>query len=907
MDVDRTAQADHANAGPPVVTARLRPSPEGSTVTRPRLLDALDAGVRHPLTLVAAPAGSGKTVLLSQWARGRPDGTVAWLTLDASDNDRRQFWVDVTSAIARVTGRAAGIGALAPPPEGSMRAFLTAFLNAATARGEDPSAEPLTLVLDDAQEVRSTEVLADVDAVLASCGTGLRVVWVTRVDPPLRLQRLRVADRLGEIRLADLSFTLGEARLLLGETIETLGPADVERLWTTTAGWAVGLRVVALGLRGQRDTGNFVAAFTGGHGQILDYLLDEIVADLPERTIDFLLRTAGVRDVCVPLADALTGARDSAAVLDDLRHRDLLIAPIPGSRERFRYHPLLAEALRVLQRQRIESEIPELHRRAARWYADDGQVVEAIRHASDAGDWSFASALIAEHWMALAIAGNGHSVRAMTTRLPPSTVHDDAEIALAVAGLALADGDEEEGDYFLEVATSGKAALPADRQPRYEVHAAVAQLYLGRVGDDPRHAVNAARRVLDDHWDRDMATALRALARLSVGVAELWMDDLPEAERHIEDGKAFAEDADNTYLTVQALGWSAVVDVMEGRLVEAHRDADASLALAARAGGERDAQAAPALAALAAVLWNWNDLVGSRAMVLRARSAIGLSGRRALRAWISVVEARLHGARGEPETGLRLLRAATADHDGYRLPEPLSMLAHGVEAQLRLRLGEHDRATTLADALTRSGGAGALAAAATVRLGLRDPAEALRITDRLLAAPTIAPPAEIDGWVNRAIAYDMLSSADDAEHALARALDLAEPRGYRRPLLEGGSRIGLVLRRLVRHGTTHRALVGELLESLDGAGVGVGTGTPSRSSAPVPSLAEPLSERELAVLRYMPTTLPYPEVASELFVSVNTIKTHVRHVYRKLDVDNRRDAVARGRELRLLGPTATRS
>lgn len=894
--MDATIEPRQTRSGPPIVAARLTPVVDARNVSRPRLLDALDACVRRPLTLVAAPAGAGKTVLLSEWAQRQPPRTVAWLTLDPRDDDRRCFWFDLTAAVAHATGRGPGaLGALEPPPRGEIDGFLASFANAAAAHRE-----PLVLVLDDAHEVSSSDVLHDVDALLAQAGSRLRIVWATRVDPTLRLQRLRVADALGEIRLADLAFTLPEARQLLGGVPEAPTAGDVERLWTKTSGWAAGLRIAALGLRDHRDPHAFATAFSGDQCQILDYLLDEVVAGLPAPTTDFLLRTAGVRDLCAPLADALTDADDSALVLDDLFRRNLLIAPVDGPRESFRYHPLLAEGLRFLQRQRIEAEIPELHRRAARWYADDGQPAEAIRHACEAADWTFAGELAAEHWMTLGLAGHGPTLRALTSRLPPSLVHDDAEVALAVGGLALEDGDEEEADYFLDLAAARADALPAERRQRYEVHAAVTRLYRGSGQVDPRTAIEAGRRVLANRWDRGMEGSLRALARLSLGVAELWEGDLAAAGRDLEEAAALAGEADNGYLTVQTLGWAAVADVIEGRLVEAHRGAEAAVELAGRRGAEQDPQAAPAFAALAVVRLQWNEVAAAEAAIARARDATTTSGNRPLNAWIAIVAAHLHAVRGEPDTGLHLLRRATAVHDGHGLPPMLVDAAAGAAARLRLQLGEHDRAADLARALEASGGPLALSAASTVRLGLREPEQALRLADRLLAAPTVRPYAEIVGWTNRAIACDMLGDADASERALERALDLAEPRGYRRPLLDAGSRVGMLLRRLVRRGTAHRSLVGELLGELERPGP-----EPRSPAVVVTALAEPLSERELAVLRYMPTTLPYPEVASELFVSVNTIKTHVRHVYRKLDVDNRRDAVARGRALRLLGPTTS--
>lgn len=877
--------------GPPFAAARLTPTDDERHVLRERVLDTVDDAVAHPLTLVSAPAGSGKSALLGAWARRRrTDRTVAWLTLDARDNDRDRFWRDLTAALRHAAGHEPiEVEALDLGRGGSVDRLLAATDH----RTDNPEREPVVLVLDDAQTVTSREVLDDVDALLAQSGTGLHLVWSTRIDPSLRLQRLRIAGDLSEIRMRDLAFTLAESAQLLVGAADDLGPADVERLWRATRGWPAGLRIAALGLREHRDPRGFAARFAGDQRRILEYLLDEVVAELPEHTTAFVLRTASVREITAPLADALTEADDSAEILDDLVRRGLLIDHADGGHGSFRYPPPFVEALRVLQRLRIEAELPELHRRAARWYADAHQPADAILHACLAGDWDLAGALLSEHWITLSLAGDAPKTRALAARFPPSIVHDDAEIALAVGGLALEDGDEEEADYFLGIAARRAATLPPERRHRYDVQAAATALYRGTPQVDPRDAIEAGRRALRNRWDRGMEPSLRARARLSVGVAQLWLGDVQAASADLEQATALADEARNPYLAVQALGWSAVVDAIEGRLVEAQRGADTAIDRSARVDHP---EVAPALVARAVVCWQWNQIERAEHAIARARAVIGPSGNRTLQAWSAIIDAHLHALRGEPATGLRLLRPATATHDGYRLPQLLADAVDGAAALLRLQLGELDRAATLVRSLERSDRGLPLAAASTVRLGMRDPNGALWTTERLLAAEEILPFAAITGWVSRAVALDMLGDADAAEVALERGLDLAEPRGYRRPLLDAGSRVGLLLRRLVRRGTAHRALVGELLVAFEGRA--------PTSDAAVAPVAEPLSAREITVLRYMPTTLPYPEVASELFVSLNTIKTHVRHVYRKLDVDNRRDAVTRARALRLLGPGA---
>ncbi len=883
-------------ADAPVIAARLVPPGTTALVSRARLLDALDKAADTPLTLLAAPAGSGKTALLTDWIQQRKPERVAWLSLNAADNDRRHFWRDLSAALARVLEPGVDpLAGLQPPPLGSFDGFVANFINAAA-----NSTRRVTVVLDDAQELRRSEVLADLDLLLEHAPAGLRLIMATRVDPSLRLQRLRVTGSVAELRLSDLEFTLDEARLLLLQEHPST-PADaIDSLWAKTEGWAAGLRIAALSLRQSQEHSAFARGFAGDHRPVLDYLIDEIFAGLPAEHASFLLSTAGLSRVSAPLADAVRGADDSAEILDELVRSNLLIVPLPGTPEQwYRYHPLFVRALLLLQRRHIPTEIPALHARAARWHAAHGEPLEAISHAIQAEDWEAAGRLFVDHWLPLTLDGDAAVLRALSTQLPAHVVRGDAEVAVAVAGIELEEGDRDAHE-LLSIAAELALGLPPERRKPYDVSLAMTMLFRSRSDGDPAVAVDAARRVLASRWDRSMTKALRALARVSLGVAEIWLGDLDAAASDLQAGAALADEVGNDSVLVSARGWSALVDVIQGRLVEAHREASAALDGAAAHGWAADSHAAPAHVALATVALLWNDLDGAERSVDDAVAALGRSGERNLRALIGVVSARLFALRGEAETGLSQLLRLTASYDeGHPLPPALDAAVGGAEARARLALGEHDAADRLATQLEAIGNPIGLAAAAAVRLGMHEPAKAIAVSEQVTDTIGATPSAAIEAWAVRAVALDMLHEPEQAMAAMERALDLAEPRGYRRPLLDGGLRTALVLRRLVRQGTAHRALVEELLAALDGS-----TANLRREAAPL-NVSEPLSERELVVLRYMPTSMPYAEVASELFVSVNTVKTHVRHVYRKLAVDSRRDAVARAIELRLLTPTGS--
>ncbi|HZO35709.1 MAG TPA: LuxR C-terminal-related transcriptional regulator [Solirubrobacteraceae bacterium] len=883
-----------STSAPQVVEDRLVPPGNARIISRPRLLAMAEAGAAGALTLVAGPAGSGKTVLLGDWV-STPERRrrTAWLTLDRADNDRRRFWIDLTASVARVAGRdRERLGLLRAPPRGSADGFVSSFINAANGLRR-----PLVVVLDDAHELTSPEVLADLDALIEHASAGMHFVISTRVDLPLRLQRLRVARALSEIRMDDLAFTLPETRALLQADGLALDERDAATLWEKTQGWPVAVRIAALSLHGREDPSRFVEQFSGDHRTVVDYLLDEVIEGLPDETVDFLLRTAALRRMSASLADAVSGVEDGGRRLDDLVRRNLLVAPADEAGHSFRYHPLFAEALLVLQRRRLSAELPEIHRRAARWYAANGDPLESMRHAVAAEDWRFAADLLVEHWLRLTMAGDGSALRELADRLPPSLVRSDPEVMLMVAGLALDEGDDHEADRLIDCAASRAGRLPKARRERYEIASAITRLYRGRLVGDPDEALSATRAVLADQWDRAMAGDLRAMTRTSLGIAEFWVGNITDAAADVQVGAVYATEGHNDYALVFAQGWAALIDVVAGRLVEARRKARAALALAAQRGWQEIAQAAPAHVALAAVALHWNDLGEAHRAAGAARAAMGPTGDRSLRVWVALVQARATSAQGEADTALGLLRAATAGRKERPLPLVLGDLADGLEARMHLLLGEHEIASRMADALGHGRGAFALTSAAYVRLGLGEPEAAVDLANVVIAASESPPPSLIEAWTTTAIGHDMLGQPDEALDALERALDIAEPRGYRRSILDGGLRAGLLLRRLIRRGTAHRALAGELVSALDGSA--------PPSTTMQSTLAEALSDRELVVLRYMPTPLPYAEVAAELFVSINTVKTHVRHVYRKLDVESRREAVDRARELRLLSPSAT--
>jgi LuxR family maltose regulon positive regulatory protein len=860
------------------------PRPAEGTVVRPRLWERLDRGMERSFTLVSAPAGSGKTELLAQWiATGGPPGPVAWVPLGRDDADPHRFWAGVMASLgaARVD-----LAALAPPPRGELRPFLTSVIN--TMSQVD---EPLVLVLDDLHLAGSPGVIRDLEWVLENAPAGLRLVAATRSDPLFRLQRLRVAERMSEVRAADLAFTREEAGVLLHGL--DLPREDLELLWRRTEGWVAGLKLARLSLEGHEDPHAFVAGFAGGDSAVSDYLMAEVVARQPAHTLRFLLRTSVAERITGDLAEALTGEAGGSHTLRELEHRDAFVTRVGAGDGWYRYHPLFADVLRAELHRRLPGEAPRLHRIAAAWHARHGTPLEALRHAVEARDWGLAAEVLGDHWLVFVLRGGGIALYEQVGRIPDEVVRSDAELALATAGLLLEQGDHQGADELLLCADELVMDLPEPRRRRFAVTSTATSLYRARLRGDVQEALSAARLVLDGHWDRAVAVEVRAFTLANLGIAEFWDGGLGAAGEHLQQAAGLALECGNDFVLFLAESYAAAADVREGRLQEARTRAYTAIQLAERRGWTRLAHTAIAYSTLATVhLWQ-GEVDAAERLAQEATDALEHSTEPLLRPTVAQLRARLCILKGDPLTALGLLGAAGADG----LLPPFLRVSNGLlEAELWLGLGEPVRARKCLAEVDAEDASDAAIGMARLELASGDPGAAIRAVAAFLGdeRQAVLPFAPTEAWTIDAIARAAVHDEDGAMRALERALDLAEPRGYSGIMARYGAPLRSLLRRRVERGTGHRALAAQLLSTLDESSAG-------DRAAPNP-LLEPLSERELAVLRFLPTMMSNAEIASEMFVSVNTVKTHLKHVYRKLGVADRRDCVRRARELRLLSP-----
>jgi LuxR family transcriptional regulator, maltose regulon positive regulatory protein len=852
-------------------------------IPRPRVIELLDRGMEHPFTLVSAPAGSGKSALLAQWiADGRAPGPIAWFQLTPGEGDARGFWAQAMASLGAASGE---LAALAPPPRGDLRPFLTTVLNALA----DLEAPPV-LVIDDLHLADASDAIRELEWFLENAPPRLRLVAATRRDPLFRLQRMRVAGSMTEVRAADLAFTLDETDALLGSL--ELEAEDVESLWRRTEGWITGLKLAQLSLTRNDDPRAFVDGFTGADMTVSDYMISEVIAHQPPDTLDFLMRTAVAERVSGGLADALTGDTGGSRVLRELARLDAFVSAIDEGGQWYRYHPLFADVLRAELRRRLPGEVPRLEAVAGRWHARLGNPLEALRHAVAAGDWRLAADVLGEHWLAFILRGRGATLYRLAQQIPEEAIRSDAELALAMSGFVLERGDLDGADELLARAKELAPGLPETRRRRFGVTSTATTLYRARLRGDVREALAAARLVLAEPWDRTVADEVRALTLVNLGIAEFWGGGLPAAVEHLQRAAGLALESGNDFVLFVAESYAAAADARDGRLREAWTRAQTAIQLAERRGWTRLAHAAIAYSTLGTVqLWQ-GDLGAAERFADQAGAALEDSTEPLLRPAVAQLRARILMLRGEPLTALDVLGGAIA---GGPLPPFLRVSTALLEAEVWLGLGERLRARRLLAELGMDDGPDAAIGLARIELADGDPGAAIRAVATFFSEERdpILPFARADAWVIDAIARNAVDDEEGAMRALERALDLADRRGSSAVIARYGAPVRCLLRRRIARGTAHCALAGQALSALDER---------PATARPATALLEPLSERELAVLRFLPTMMSNAEIAAEMFVSVNTVKTHLKHVYRKLDVSDRRDCVARGRELRLLSP-----
>jgi LuxR family maltose regulon positive regulatory protein len=881
-------------------TIDLSAAPPGASrpglIGRHDLIAALDRAAGKRVTIISAPAGSGKTSLLRAWA-GRPgqDRRVALVSVRPGQHDAQLFWLALLGAV-----RAANGDAGSPPaaPGFNGQAMVDKVLAEVAASGG-----PFVLIIDDLHELSSAEAAEQLTALLTGLPPDAHAILATRRDPPLRLHQLRLAGELAEIRAAQLRFTPEETGELLAAAGIVLPDPAVAMLHQRTEGWAAGLRLAVLSLAGRADPERFVAEFSGSDRTVAEYLMAEMLDRQPPEVQRLLLRTSLLDRVNGELADLLTGTTGSERILLDLEDANAFVVSLDPGRTWFRYHHMFCGLLRLELRRTLPADIPELHRLAAGWLAEHAETAEAIRHRQAAGDWTEAGRLLTDHALSLTLDGQAGTVAALLRSFPARTDEDSPGLALVHA---IADLDQfrlDQAAAHLEVARAYVATTAPDRQYRLRMAIASLDLLLARLRghfDGVFEQVGTLPSAAAGQSNADLALAsdLRALALLNLGVTEAWSLRLADSERYLRDGAALAREIGRPYLEVACLAHLGFATVAHSFAV-ARQHCEDAIAQAARHGWDAEPVIAPAQATLAGILIWTGEFDHGEQWLDRARRATSAGGEPGIQLLVHLISAILPAARGRHREALAEFVTAGRVQASMAGRHALTSRVTGWTIATLARLGRVEQAREMLAALAaldgRLAGTGEIRnAAAVVRLAERDPAGARdELSAVLLGGAPVNPYLTlVEAHLLDALACRDLGDQRAARAALERALQLAEPDRLILPFaMTGGWEL---LAALPPRATSHAALAADILDAVRGGGPG--PAEPAASSGP----AEELSPSELRVLRYLPTNLTRPEIAGELSVSLNTVNTHIRRIYAKLGATDRSSAVQRGRELRLL-------
>jgi LuxR family maltose regulon positive regulatory protein len=884
-------------------------------VARPRLSERLSRGAEAALTLVSAPAGFGKTTLLAEWLAVAAAGerSVAWLSLDQRDNDPASFWTYLVAALnTGVPGE--GAGALLQPPQPPNEAGLVALLNDLDAISND-----VMLVLDDYHVIDARDVQDGMAFLLEHLPPQIHLVIASRTDPPLPLARLRGRGELAEIRAADLRFTPGEAAAYLNEVMGlVLTAADVAALEGRTEGWIAALQLAALSMQGREDVTAFIDGFAGDDRYIVDFLAEEVLQRQPEHVQHFLLQTSILDRLSGPLCDAVTGQDGGKAKLAALERGNLFLVPLDDRRQWYRYHQLFADVLHARLRDEQPDDVPDLHRRASGWHEQNGEPSEAIRHALAAGDFGRAAGLIELAIPAMRQSRQEAAVLGWLELLPDEVVRVRPVLSVGFAGTLLASGEYEgvearlrDAERWLGGATGlGEGSqAPAAKMivvDEAEFRRLPAEIELYRAaqalvrGDGPG-TVRHARRALelspaDDHLGRASAAALMGLASWASGDLEAGYSGYAECMAGLRRAGHIAD----TFGCAIAL---ADIRRTQGRLGEAMRTYEQALQRASQPGGPVLRGTADMYVGMSELHRERDDLPAATQQLRRSQELGEHTGLPQNRYRWRVAMARIREAEGDLGGALDLLNEAERLYVGDFFPNVRPVPA--LKARLRVAQGElgealgwaRERGLSVTDDLSylRESEhitlARVLLARYTAERAERPIQEATRLLERLLRA---AEEGRRTGSVIEILVLQALThqARDDIPAALAslrRALTLAEPESYVRIFADEGPSMASLLRAAAKLRITP-SYVRRLLAAVN----------KTRDSMPASQgLTEPLSERELDVLRLLGTDLGGPDIARELIVSLHTVRTHTKNIYAKLGVNNRRAAVRRARELDL--------
>jgi LuxR family maltose regulon positive regulatory protein len=866
-------------------TKVIPPQAHLAMLPRPHLLARLNYNLINPggftrkLTLICAPAGYGKTSLAVDWLRHQ-EAPFAWLSLDDGDNDPARFLGYLISALRRVQAEigASALAMLAVPGPPPVESVLMALVNELTA-----ARQPLIMVLDEYNTIQATPIHQMVAFLLERQPDYLHQVIISRADPPLPMHRLRARRQMLEIRQDDLRFSSEESAAFLKEVMGVrLAQGDIEALTVRTEGWVAGLQLAALSLRSHPDTHAFVQSFTGSNRYVLDYLFEEAFRQQPAEVRAFLIKTSLLKRLTASLCNAVTGSDDAQIQLERLEKANLFITPLDPERQWYRYHSLFADLLHHLLHLSGDPPEAELHRRASRWFWENGVPAEAVQHALEALDWELAGAIIQDSSDSLLKRGEGATLLSWLSKLPMEFLSSQSRLYLTYAWVLMLAGHFDTAQPVLgqmEQAIQGPPALIGE--------IAAAQAYLAQTLGDGKRLIEMSHKALALLPEDDLTK--RGLVALNLGIAYWHLGRLAEAEQALEDANLAARKTGNTYGEMMARILQGRTFAVRGKL----RQAAASLEAVAQEAGKVYALPLVYLD-LGALHYEWNDLNTAARYLTQGLEASqrGANVEFETAAWmllarLQLIQGDLPGATYALEQARRLEQTST-------LPSRALARIHDLQVQQALWLGDLDTARQLAAQLVPDSDAhpfyrtlGLTPARLLIAQGQRG--EAL---EQLTAT---AEAALRNDWgyglmATRVLQAIAAESGETALEFLGDALTRGQAEGFIRTFVDAGEPLVPLLQDAARHGLAPE-YCGRILAAFGGK---------NQAAPATPGLVEPLSERELEVLRLVAAGLSNRQIASRLAISPSTAKSHVHNICGKLGASNRAHALTLARELKLL-------
>ncbi len=911
MEERQPSFADGAGARARAFDRAVVPDLPGGVVGRPRLFRLLNESLEHPVVTVTGPAGWGKTQFLASWVRS-PHCSVrtAWLTIERSDTDPLLFWPAVMMAISRTRNSDRGV----ERPVESAAPVVEALLSV-----EDP----LLIILDDVHLLQGSPVEAGLARLIQMLPPLVRIVLSGQYLPDLPMARMRVEGKVVAITGKELAFTNSEAAALLAESGIEVSDQMAARLRDRTEGWSAGLRLAALSLVDGMSPVDLLDEFGGDHVDVADYLVSEVLSRLPADVEDFLLRTSVCNRLNGELAAALTGRLDSADLLRWMARHNVFATADGPKQAWFRYHTMLNELLRSRLDQLGPAEVQRLHLIAATWFAAHDMPIEAFDHAVRAEQWAPAAEILMDAWLSMYLDGKLVSLGERVDRLPAHATADSGlQLVRTAVGLALGDAYLSPGegalagagfDPYAELAEpdpSLPSAAKAEHRPRSPsggpmattLPAMVVDLERARLAGDLTGAATAARRLVDLSNSTELRSTwspsdLRALAYHHLGITEYWAGRQADAEAHLREALSEATGSGRAYVRLGCLAQLVLVLTVQNRLSEAMKECDDAVALIGAESWEFTGAAAEVWHALGWVAYLRGDLdtaekhlEGASVAVRRQDAAVG--------ATVLLVRGLTAQMKGRTREALALLDEADRVMTRLRELYVFDDYVTAERARLRLVIGDVEGARSVLASRDEKPDEPVHISVARAELLLSEGhiARATELLERATKSGRGLIDQHLQAQILLALLYERSGDPNGAAQTIAAAVSLAAPERHIQPFLQFGRPAERLLRDTLRHSISQKQFVAEALSRFE-ALRSVGE---AETPAKIHDLDEQLTEREVEVLRALDSLASLPEISASLFVSVNTLKAHLRNLYRKLGVASRREAVARGRSLGLM-------